>query len=159
MRAAALALLVSCTVAFASNRPCFRPDEAAQHINKDVCISAHIYDVIALADGTSFLDVCGPETSDEQCRFSIVSTKQDQHEVGDLEIYRGLDVQIRGIVRPFAGRSEIVLSHSRQFHGGGEKFHPNPALLKGFSAEDHSTAFNDPGLHASHHRSAFHANR
>ncbi len=158
MRVTALALLVLCpAAALAANRPCYPSSEAAQHLQKDVCIRAHVYDVVQLADGTRFLDVCSPETPDEQCRFSIVSLKEDRREVGDLETFRGSDIQIRGTVHPFAGRAEIVLTHARQFHGGGEKFRPNPALIKGFSAEDHATAFSDPGLRASRHRSALHA--
>ena len=46
-------------------------------LNKDVCISAHVYDVVQLPNGTSFLDVCTPQTSDDLCRFTIVSLWED----------------------------------------------------------------------------------
>lgn len=143
----------------AAERPCIAPEDAARHLNRDVCVAAHIYDVVELADGTRFLDVCSPETPDEQCRFSIVSLREDRREVGDLSEYKGREVRIRGVIRPFNARTEMVLSHERQFRGGSEKFRPNPALLKGFSAEDHGTAFRDPTLRASRHRSAFHPPR
>lgn len=134
---------------------CYKPDDAVEHTNKDICITAHVYDVVELADGTRFLDVCSANTPDERCRFTIMSLNADRKDVGELERLRAQDIEIRGIVRPFAGRSEIILSHARQFHGGAEKFRPNPALLHGFSAEDGRTAFSDPAQRSGHHRSLF----
>ncbi|HYK36670.1 hypothetical protein [Alloacidobacterium sp.] len=125
------------------------------HKNKDVCVAAHVYDVVELADGTRFLDVCSPETSDDHCRFTVMSANEDRKTVGDLSRYLAQDIRIRGVVRPFGGRAEILLSDARQFHGGAEKFRPNPALLHGFSAEDEKPAVNDPALRSGHHRSVF----
>jgi hypothetical protein len=141
--------------ALASAKECFPPESAGRHVNKDVCVAGHVYDVIELSDGTRFLDLCSPGTSDEQCRFTIVSMNSDRKEVGDLTRYREQEIQIRGIVRPFNYRNEIILSHERQFHGGSEKFRPNPVLLKGFSAEDSETAFRDPASRSSKHKSSF----
>src|SRR5271163_3324916 len=135
----------------AASKPCFDMLEAAQHLNQDVCIRAHVYDVIELADGTRFLDVCSPETSDAACRFTIISLRQDRKEVGDLEPLRSQQIAIRGTVHSFADRSGIILSEARQLHGGAEKFHPNPALLKGFSAADGKSAFEDPAFKSGGH--------
>ena len=45
-------------LAFAGKpRPCLTAEEASKLVNKDVCVSAHIYDVVELPDGTRFLDV------------------------------------------------------------------------------------------------------
>jgi hypothetical protein len=44
-------------------------------------------------------------------------------------------------------------------HGGGEKFHPNPALLAGFSAGQSKTPIHDPALSGNHHFSVFRATR
>ncbi|HEX3435925.1 MAG TPA: hypothetical protein VHT24_04090 [Pseudacidobacterium sp.] len=118
-------------------------------------MSAHVYDIVQLADGTRFLDICKPEMTDEQCHFTVVSKKSDRKDVGDLEQYRQQDIQIRGIVHAYGDQGEIILSHARQFHGGAEKFVPNPALLHGFSAENSRTAFNDPALKGGHHHSVF----
>jgi hypothetical protein len=138
----------------ATGKPCFDVALAGQHINQDVCIHAHVYDVIELADGTRFLDVCSPETSDAACHFLIISLRQDREAVGNLEPLRSQEIAIRGTVHSFADRVGIVLSHERQLHGGPEKFRPNPALLKGFSAADGKPAFNDPAFRSGghHHR-------
>lgn len=130
----------------AAQKPCVTAAEASQFLNKDVCISAHIYDVVQLLDGTRFLDVCTPETPDESCRFTIMSLREDRDEVGELRKYRDMDVQIRGIVRPMHGRAGMLLSHVRQFSGGPPKFKPNPVLARGFNAEESRPPVNDPNL-------------
>jgi hypothetical protein len=131
-----------------SPKPCLTAEQASQQLNKDVCISAHVYDVVQLPDGTRFLDVCSPQTPDDACRFTIVSLWEDRDAVGELRKYRDMDVQIRGIVQPMHGRSGMLLSHARQFYGGPPKFKPNPKLARGFDAAQSRPAVNDPNLGA-----------
>ena len=130
----------------ATPKPCVPADQASTKLNKDVCVSAHIYDVVQLQDGTRFLDVCAPQTPDKTCHFTIVSLWEDRGEVGELLKYRDMDVQVRGMVQPMHGRAGMVLSHARQFYGGPPKFKPNPALARGFSGEQSRPAVNDPNL-------------
>jgi hypothetical protein len=134
-------------MAFAGKQmPCVTAEEATKLVNKDVCVSAHIYDVVDLPDGTRFLDVCSPEMPDEKCRFTIVSLWEDRDEVGELRKYRDMDVRVRGIVRPMHGRAGMVLSHARQFYGGPPKFKPNPKLARGFTADEGRPPVYDPNL-------------
>ena len=140
-----LLIFPSCVFA-AHSKPCIPLDQATRLSNRDVCIEAHVYDVVELADGTRFLDVCPPSLSDEQCRFTIVSLKEDRGEVGELLKYRDADVHVRGIVQPMHGRSGVVLSHARQFYGGPPKFKPNPKLLRGFTGDQSKPPINDPNL-------------
>ncbi len=143
----ALILLLCPLAAFAAHtKPCVNADEAAKLVNKDVCIDAHVYDVVELQDGTRFLDVCAPETPDEQCRFTIVSLREDREDVGELAKFRDADVHVRGIVQPMHGRNGMVLSHARQFYGGPPKFKPNPKLLRGFSGDQAKPPVADPNL-------------
>ena len=125
---------------------CVSVEEAGRLLDKDVCISAHVYDVVQLTDGTRFLDVCSPETPDPDCRFTIVSLWQDRDDVGELTRYRDRDVQVRGIVRPMRGRAGMLLSHARQFRGGPPKFQPNPKLARGFDAGQDRPPIHDPNL-------------
>jgi hypothetical protein len=153
-----LAVLIFWAPAFAlaaKPKPCVSADQATNMLNKDVCISAHIYDVVELPDGTRFLDVCSPQTPDDQCRFTVVSLPEDRGEVGELKKFRDADVEIRGIVQPMRGRTGMVLSHARQFYGGPPKFKPNPLLARGFSAEDDRGPIRDPNLRAQGGRRAF----
>jgi hypothetical protein len=130
----------------AGPKPCVPIDQAPKQLSKDICISVHIYDVVELPDGTRFLDVCAPQTTDDACRFTIISLREDHIEVGELRKYRDMDVQVRGIVQPMHGRAGMVLSHARQFYGGPPKFKPNPRLARGFSADQSRPPINDPNL-------------
>jgi hypothetical protein len=136
-------------------KPCVTAEQAAQMLKKDICISAHIYDVVELGDGTRFLDVCSPETPDDKCRFTVISLPEDREEVGELKKYRNQDVQIRGIVQPMRGRAGMVLSHARQFYGGPPRFKPNPMLARGFDAEESRPPVNDPNLRPQGGRRSF----
>ncbi|MGI8769816.1 MAG: hypothetical protein ACR2JE_00075 [Acidobacteriaceae bacterium] len=136
-------------------RTCVSPAQAATMAGKDLCVATHIYDIVVLEDGTRLLDTCAPETGDDACRFTLVSFQRDGKDVGNLEQYRGHDVQVRGIYRAVKDRGLLVVSHARQFHGGEEKFRPNPALLSGFEADGDKTAFRDPALSGSRHHSSF----
>ena len=136
-------------------KPCVTADQASQMLNKDVCVSAHVYDVVLLPDGTRFLDVCSPETPDEKCRFTVVSLWEDHDTVGELKKYRDANVQIRGIVQSMHGRAGMVLSHARQFYGGPPKFKPNPLLAHGFSADQSRPPINDPNLRSQGGHRAF----
>jgi hypothetical protein len=143
-------------LAFAgTQKPCVTAEEATKLVNKDVCVTAHIYEVVELPDGTRFLDVCAPETPDAQCHFTIVSLPEDRDDVGELRKYRDMDVQVRGIVRPMHGRAGMMLSHARQFYGGPPKFKPNPRLLRGFTADESRSPVNDPNLRSQGGHRAF----
>ena len=143
---ALLALAAPLPTLAAAQKPCVTADQASKMVNKNVCVSAYVYDVVQLPDGTRFLDVCKPETPDEACRFTVVSLWADRDEVGELRKYRDMNVQIRGIVQPMHGRAGMVLSHARQFSGGPPKFKPNPRLARGFTAEQSRPPINDPNL-------------
>lgn len=137
-----------------NGKPCLSTEEAVRQPNKDVCVTAHVYDVVELSDGTRFLDVCPPNLPDDGCRFTFVSLRSDREEVGDLTRYRNQNVQVRGIIRATHGRMGIVISHMRQFRGGPEKFRPNPRLVRGFDAQSDRPPVRDPNLSAGgRHRS------
>lgn len=136
-------------------KPCVTVDEASKMLNKDVCISAHVYEVVELADGTRFLDICTPDTPDERCGFTIVSFFDDRDEVGELRKYRDMNVRVRGIVQPMHGRAGMVVSHARQFHGGPPKFKPNPGLARGFTGEQQHPPIADPNLRSQGHGRGF----
>jgi hypothetical protein len=138
-----------------TGHPCVSVAEAAKDPNRDICVSAHVFAVVELADGTRFLDVCPADQPDDQCRFTFVSLRADREDVGDLRKYRDQEVQIRGIVRSTHGRMGIVISHLRQFSGGPEKFKPNPRLLRDFNGQSDKMPVRDPNLASSGHTRSF----
>jgi hypothetical protein len=136
-------------------KQCVTAEQASKMLNKDICVSTYIYDVVELPDGTRFLDVCPPDTPDDKCRFTVVSYRQDREQVGELRQYRDQNVQIRGIVQPMHGRAGMMLSHARQFYGGPPKFRPNPQLAHGFDAEQSRPPLSDPNLRSQGGRRSF----
>jgi hypothetical protein len=151
-------LLPSLALPAAAAKHCHPAAEAEAYAGKDVCIAAHVYDIAQLRDGTRFLDICSPDTSDDACRFTIASLPEDTRDVGDLSALRGQDIELRGTVHSVNQRSLMYLSSARQLHGGAEKFHPNPVLLSGFSADDSKPPVHDPSLSGStRHASVFRA--
>jgi hypothetical protein len=145
-----------------SSKPCVRVagtaaepgHEISHEINQDICVSAHVYDVVELPDGTRFLDVCPADVSDNQCHFTLLSLPADRENVGDLRRYRNQNIEVHGTVRSMHGRMGIVISHVRQFNGGPEKFRPNPRLLRDFNGQSDRMPVRDPNLTSSgHHRS------
>jgi len=127
---------------------------AVQQPNRDLCINGHVYDVVELKDGTRFLDLCPVELSDADCRFLVMSLREDREDVGELGKYRDHDIKMRGLVRPIHGRMGMMLSNIRQLSGGPEKFRPNKKLLKGFDGQSDTMPVRDTNLTSSgHHRS------
>jgi hypothetical protein len=139
-------MLTFASAATASPASCITPEATSTAINKDVCVRAHVYNIVQLRSGTRFLDVCSPDTPNSSCRFAIISLLEDSGDVGPLDNLRDTDIEIRGRVRNFSDHREILLTHVRQLHGGPEKFRPNPQLLQHYSASEHSLAFRDPNM-------------
>ncbi len=135
---------------------CIPPEQALQHLHKTVCVEAHVYRVVDASDGIRFVDVCSPETPDADCHFFIISSTENTKLVGDLDRLVGQTIQIRGKVLPIQGRADMVLNTKEQLHGGKPKFHPNPQLVKSFSAENGGGGFSTHngvgGQHGVHFR-------
>jgi hypothetical protein len=150
-----IVFLLYCSAAVAKP-DCIPPEQALQHLHKDVCVEAHVYRVVDASDGIRFLDVCSPETSDADCHFFILTSTEDKKSVGNLESLEGQTIQIRGKILPIQGRADMVFSSKEQLHGGKPKFHPNPQLVKSFSAENGGQGFSThngvDGQHGVHFR-------
>ncbi|RRA49474.1 hypothetical protein [Acidipila sp. EB88] len=143
---------LAATACLAGTRRCYAPEDAAAMAGKEICLAAHVYDVVTAEDGTRYLDVCRPGTSMEGCRFTVVSMAADRNDVGPIDGLKEQDVHVRGTVHALRGESIMLLSHARQLHDGPEKFRPNPELISGFAAGSGATAFRDPALSARKHK-------
>ena len=133
-------------------RTCYPPEQAAAHAEKDICLAAHVYNVIESADGTRYLDVCKPGGVDGECSVSILSLAIDKKDVGELASLRNQDIELRGTPHVMHGQTTVILSHARQLKDGPEKFRPNPTLLAAFNAGSGEMPIRDPALNG-HKRS------
>lgn len=135
---------------------CIPPEQAMQHLHQDVCVEAHVYRVVDAGEGIHFLDVCSPQTSDADCHFFLLSSDEDKKSTGNLHSLVGQTIQIRGKIRTIQGRADMVFNSKQQLHGGKEKFHPNPQLLRTLSAENGGQGFSTRngvgGQHGVHFR-------
>ena len=155
MSRAGVATRADTSAARLGGRPCMTVADAVREPNRDVCVQAHVFGVVELSDGTRFLDVCTAEQPDTECRFTLVSSRADRVDVGDLRKYRDQDIAVRGVVRATHGRMGIVISHVRQFSGGPEKFRPNPKLLRDFNGQSDRMPVRDPNLAPSGRQRSF----
>jgi hypothetical protein len=123
--------------------PACSPAEDSLHASTDACVTGHVFDIVTVAGGTRFLDLCSPDTPDNACHFSIVSYRKDSRQVGNLESLRGKDISIRGALLSHDQRLVLILSDQRQLHGGAPRFTPDARLVHGLSTEGHDTDQND----------------
>jgi len=75
------------------------------------------------------LDFCQDYGS---CSFSVVVFASDLKRIGDVSQLAGKTVEIRGEVKEYDGRTEIVLENARQLGGEATRL---PPLMKNFDVE------------------------
>jgi hypothetical protein len=79
--------------------------------------------------GVHYLDFCEDY---QTCSFSVVVFSSDLKSVGDVRQLAGKTIEIRGEVKEYDGRAEIILENGRQL--GGDAVHL-PPLPKMFDVE------------------------
>ncbi len=95
--------------------------------------------------GVHYLDFCEDYGS---CSFSVVVFASDLKRIGDVDRLAGKTIEIRGEVKEYDGRAEIVLDDARQMGGEARRLPPFP---KNFDVEQRGH-FNAGQSHASKRR-------
>jgi DNA/RNA endonuclease YhcR with UshA esterase domain len=93
---------------------CIPFDQAQKHIGETQCVSGKVLRVEAGSRGVHYLDFCEDYSS---CSFSVVVFASVLKRIGDVDQLAGKTVEIRGEVKEFDGRAEIVLENARQLGG------------------------------------------
>jgi hypothetical protein len=119
-RLAMLALLLS-TAATASD--CLPIRDAKDHVGETKCIIGKVLRVKAGARGVHFVDFCEDQMS---CPFTVVVFEHDLKDVGDVRRLAGQVIEIRGPVKLYNGRAEIILNRVSQLVGGSTLIPPLP---------------------------------
>jgi hypothetical protein len=73
--------------------------------------------------GVHFLDFCEDAMS---CPFTVVVFSNDLKDVGDVRCLAGRTIEIRGSLKAYDGRPEIILSRISQIEGGAAMIPPLP---------------------------------
>ena len=107
----------------ASAADCIPIHQAGQHIGETKCVTGKILRVKVGAKGVHFLDFCEDAMA---CPFTVVVFSNDLKDVGDVRRLVGRTIEIRGAVKAYDGRPEIILSRISQIEGGAAMIPPLP---------------------------------
>ena len=108
---------------------CVPIEQAQRHIGETQCISGKVVRVQAGSRGVHYLDFCEDY---RLCPFSVVVFSYDLKNVGDVRELAGKLVEIRGEVKEYDGRAEIILENRKQLGAEGASL---PPLPKNFDVE------------------------
>jgi hypothetical protein len=91
--------------------PCLELDQAGSHPGEQACVAGRVLKVFTSRSGTTFLDFCGDYRN---CPFTSVIFGSDRQKFGNLETLTGHQIEIRGTIKQYNGRPEIVISDPGQ---------------------------------------------
>ncbi len=120
--------LLSATTLFAAD--CIPVHEAGRFVGETKCVTGKVLRVKVGTRGVHFLDFCEDQMS---CPFTVVVVPSDLRDVGDVRRLEGRVIEIRGAVKFYDSRAEIVLSRISQIAGGAAMI---PALPKSYDVEE-----------------------
>jgi hypothetical protein len=120
-------LLHICAVLLAACLPCLGDcipfEQARNHIGETQCVKGTVLRVQAGNGGVHFLDFCEDY---RLCTFSVVVFSHDLKNVGDVSHLSGKLIEIRGEIKEYDDRAEIILESARQLGGGAGLIPPLP---------------------------------
>lgn len=117
----ALLILLFTLRAFASD--CIPIHEAGGHVGESKCVTGKVVRVTLGAKGVHFLDFCEDQLA---CPFTVVVFASDLKDIGDVRRLTGRTIEVRGAVKLYDGRPEIILSRLSQLSGGAALVPPLP---------------------------------
>jgi len=140
--------ILLCGCAFAEHpkpaelaQACSAFTDARKFIGTRQCIRGKVIRVSPSGEGRTFLDFCEDY---RVCPFTVVVFDEDRHHVGSVESLVGSTIEIRGKIRDYDGRAQIVLEDADQLGGGVKRLPPAP---KEFDVEERGK-FSPGTLHA-----------
>jgi hypothetical protein len=115
------ALLLSSAAACASD--CLPISDAKLHVGETKCVMGKVLRVKLGAKGVHFVDFCEDQVA---CPFTVIVFPHDLKDVGDVRRLAGRMIEIRGPVKLYNGRAEIILNRVSQLTGGSTLIPPLP---------------------------------
>ena len=102
---------------------CLPIQQAGQHVGETKCVTGKVLKVKVGSRGVHFLDFCEDQMA---CPFTVVVFSHDLKDVGDVRRLAGRTIEIRGAVKSYDGRAEIILNRVSQISGGALLIPPLP---------------------------------
>jgi hypothetical protein len=119
-----LVTAAACGISISSHASdCVPIHEAGQHVGQTACVTGKVLKVKVGARGVHFLDFCEEQMA---CPFSVVVFPHDLKDVGDVRRLAGHLIEIKGPVKLYDGRAEIILNRVSQITGGSTLIPPLP---------------------------------
>lgn len=108
---------------------CIAFSEAKKHVGSTQCVRGTVIEVKQTSRGTTFLNFCADYRA---CPFTVVVFRSDLKQVGDVRQLKGRTIEIKGTVRDYDGRAEIILRRPQQL---GKDAALLPPLPKDYDVE------------------------
>lgn len=102
---------------------CIPIGEAGRHVGETKCVMGKVTRVKVGAKNVHFLDFCEDQMA---CPFTVVVFSHDLKDVGDVRQLAGHTIEIKGAVKLYDGRAEIILNRASQITGGAAMLPPIP---------------------------------
>ncbi len=125
-----LFLLLYVFLALYSYAACIPFDQARDHLGETECVTGKVVRVKEGNRGVRFLDFCEDY---RLCTFTVVVFPYDLKKIGDVRQLAGKMIEIRGEIKEYDDRAEIVLENSKQLGGGAMSL---PPLPRNFDVEE-----------------------
>ncbi len=102
-----------CSARNNNNSPsnCVSFAEASQHVGATQCVRGIVLHVEDGRNGVKLLNFCQEAKA---CPFTVVVFPADLKKMGDVRQLEGRQIEIKGTVRDYDGRAEIILRRSQQ---------------------------------------------
>ncbi|SPE44376.1 Nucleic acid binding, OB-fold, tRNA/helicase-type [Candidatus Sulfotelmatobacter sp. SbA7] len=94
-----------------SKHDCVSFAEASKHLGTTQCVSGTVLHVDDGRDGAKFLNFC---KDSKACPFTVVVLPSDLKKMGDIRQLEGQQIEIKGTVQDYDGRTGMVLRRSQQ---------------------------------------------
>jgi DNA/RNA endonuclease YhcR with UshA esterase domain len=101
---------------------CIPINQTSSHVGETECVTGKVLRVKATR-GVHCLDFCEDQMA---CPFTVVVFPHDLKDVGDVRRLAGRMIEIRGPVKLYGGRPEIVLRRISQITNGAALIPPLP---------------------------------
>jgi hypothetical protein len=108
---------------------CIPFDQARNHVGEAQCVTGKVVRVQTGNGGVHYLDFCEDY---RLCTFSVVIFSHDLKNVGDVRQFAGKTIEIRGEIKEYDDRAEIILENARQLGGDAGRL---PPMAKTFDVE------------------------
>lgn len=116
-----LAIFLAAPILRASD--CIPFHDAGQHVGETKCVEGKVVRVKVGSRGVHFLDFCEGQ---QACPFTVVVFPSGLKDVGDVRRLAGRTIEIKGPVKLYDGRAEIILNRIGQITGGAAMIPPLP---------------------------------